>query len=115
MVGKCWLCYDSFENYSGSHRRGFNSLTIRHLLVMKYQIQFRTRRRKDQLQKQWENPWHDYDTDTQTVFGPTTIVVKSDNLNEIKRSLDYMHNNCHGMVDHRIISVIDESGIFPPG
>lgn len=81
---------------------------------MKYQIQFRTRRHKDSPQRPWEHPFYDYDMDTQIVFGPTVVVVKSDDVNEIKRSLDYMHNNCSGMIDHRIISVIDESGIFDP-
>lgn len=81
---------------------------------MKYQIQYRTRRYKDRPQRPWDNPWIDYDVDFQTMFGPITIIVRSDDLNEIKRSLDYMHDNCSGMVDHRIISVIDESGIFNP-
>jgi hypothetical protein len=82
---------------------------------MKYQIQYRTRRHKDDPQPPWRNPFYDYDTDTQTMFGPTTVVVRSDDLNELRRNMDYMHDNCYGMVDHRIISVIDERGIFPPG
>ena len=62
----------------------------------------------------WNNPWMDYETDTQTLYGPTTIIVRSDDINEIRRGMDYMHGQSCGMVDHRIISVIDESGIFPP-
>ena len=81
---------------------------------MKYQIQHRTRRYKDRPLQPWQNPWVDEIKDVTVLFGPVEVVVRSDDLEELKRSMDYLMAHSSGMVDHRIISVIDESGIFPP-
>lgn len=82
---------------------------------MKYQIQYRNRRYKDKIKRSWENPWIDYDEDTVTIFGPTEITVKSDDLDIMRMSMATLHDHSQGMVDHRLISVVDEtSAVFKP-
>jgi hypothetical protein len=82
---------------------------------MRYEIQYRSRRYKDRHYQPWDNPWQSYGENTISLSFIKDLVVGSDDLEVLKTTLKIMHENSSGMVDHRIIQIIDdESAVFDP-
>ena len=78
--------------------------------MKKYEIEFRTRRHSNLSELSWTG----YNKDVEYMGNNQKVIVRSSNLDELKESLDLIHNHLsQGMVDTRIIKVVDESGIFP--
>ena len=79
--------------------------------MKKYEIEFRTRRHIGHP----ESAWCTYKEDTHKVGCDfEEVVVRSDDLSELQHTMDRFHNYFSmGMVDHRIIEVVDKA-IFDP-
>ena len=77
----------------------------------KYEIEFRTRRHIGHPVTNWCT----YKEDTQFVgHNFEKMVVRSDNLSKLQHTLERFHNyHSQGMVDHRIVEIINEA-IFDP-
>jgi hypothetical protein len=76
-----------------------------------YEIEFRNRRHIGQPVPYWCT----YKEDAQFVgHNFEKMVVRSDNLSELQHTLELFHKYySQGMVDHRIVEIIDEA-IFNP-
>lgn len=67
---------------------------------MKYEIQFRTR------SSTGDKEWHSHDRNIQLMGNNQKVVVKSNDLDELKESIKMCHRLGSGMVDNRIIEIL---------